>query len=223
MTDEKFTELINLYLDKEISEEELNLLKEEIGKNSDRKRILLERCRLHKAMRLALRPENEGRSGRVVPFPRWLLAPGLAAGFLVGFILLQPAIKDSVEAEGEHSLAEIDESGLTAQDLASLGKSDVRRFVLAQEQNEAGYHASLISQMRLMGLRPELTPRDKQLQEINLAANYKPKQEVNQAELFQRIQALKALPEHKIFSIDEKEIEQPVIWTEPIEPSLSVF
>ena len=218
MTDEKFTELINSYLDKEISEDELNLLKKEIGTDSDRKRIFLERCRLHKAMSLALKLEA---AFPVVTFPRWLLLSGMAACLLVTFILIQPVLDDTLDPVVETELVGLGESGLAAGD--PLAKSDLRRFVLSQEPREVKDHASLISQMRLMGLRPELTPMNKQLQEVNLAANYWPKQQVNQAELFRRIQAMKAIPEQKILTIDEPEPSEPVIWTENFEPSLSAF
>ncbi|MGC6424693.1 MAG: hypothetical protein ACON4O_06880 [Lentimonas sp.] len=54
MTEEKFSELVNLYLDKEISSEGIELLKAELGENPDRKNEFQERCRLHQAMRLAM-------------------------------------------------------------------------------------------------------------------------------------------------------------------------
>ncbi|WPJ94965.1 hypothetical protein SH580_16170 [Coraliomargarita algicola] len=57
MTEEKFTELVNLYLDKEISERGLADLKAELAVNAKRKAAFQERCRLHQAMRLALQPQ----------------------------------------------------------------------------------------------------------------------------------------------------------------------
>lgn len=62
MTEEKFTELINLYLDKEISQKELTDLKAELARDSNRKAEFSERCRLHQAMRMALNPESTKRS-----------------------------------------------------------------------------------------------------------------------------------------------------------------
>ena len=52
MTDEKFTELVNLYLDKEISDQGIAALKRELETNTERKAEFTERCRLHQAMRL---------------------------------------------------------------------------------------------------------------------------------------------------------------------------
>lgn len=54
MTEEKFSELVNLYLDKEISTEDLASLKAELSYNAERKVEFQERCRLNQAMRLAM-------------------------------------------------------------------------------------------------------------------------------------------------------------------------
>lgn len=50
----RFQELINLYLDKEISEDQLNLLKKEIEKSDKKKKLFSFYCRLHHASKLAL-------------------------------------------------------------------------------------------------------------------------------------------------------------------------
>jgi hypothetical protein len=67
MIEEKFSELVNLYLDKEISAGDLQLLKAELARDSERKVEFQERCRLHQAMRLALGASREatadGRRG----------------------------------------------------------------------------------------------------------------------------------------------------------------
>lgn len=264
MTDEKFTELVNSYLDKEISEEELNLLKTEIGINSDRKQIFVERCRLHKAMRMALKPKcsrsrgsrsrlrarrsassssssrrrssRSGASTRIteseefanapgtVIFPRWMLASGLAACLVVGFVLLPPVFRDTVDPLSQPELVGVKKSELVDEDpLASLGRSELRRFALVQEQREAGDHASLVSQMRLMGLRPELTPKDKQLQEVDMAAVYKPTKRVDQAELFQSMQSMKSMPEPKLLRIDDAEAGAALYLEDTFEPSTVRF
>ncbi|HAV12908.1 MAG TPA: hypothetical protein DCX06_05365 [Opitutae bacterium] len=64
MTEERFSELVNLYLDKEISAEDLDLLKAELAENSERKSEFQERCRLHQAMRLAMGAPTSKRSSR---------------------------------------------------------------------------------------------------------------------------------------------------------------
>lgn len=234
MTDEKFTELVNLYFDKEISAESLRQLKAEIAACPERKRAFAERCRLDKAMRLALAPRGQGSrrtstrrrfrsrsasaatrrphfeasarssSGRGTSLPRWVLGSGMAASLVIGAILLTPVFRDTVVPGAQPALVGVDQEEL--QDpLASLSNPDLRRYAAAQQQAGAQYHASLVAQMRLMGLRPELTPQDKELREVGLTAHYQPKHEVSQAELFQRIQAQKAIPEPSLLRLQEAE------------------
>lgn len=98
MTEEEFTESINLYLDKEISEEMLQALKSELAGNPDRQAEFAKICRLHQAMRLALRPQsatlpsaksslgwfNKGLA------PCLALCAGLVPLFLIGYLLVWP-------------------------------------------------------------------------------------------------------------------------------------
>ena len=62
MTEDKFTELVNLYLDKEISDCGLAQLKSELAANAERKDDFAESCRMHLAMRMALNPQSPKRS-----------------------------------------------------------------------------------------------------------------------------------------------------------------
>lgn len=237
MRDEQFTELVNLYLDKEISAEELKTLEVEIAASPDRKRAFADRCRLHKAMRLALKPDIEqtsrsrsrsrsrrssrrsrSRSRRVTRIseyeeaarapsgsglPRWLLASGMAAAAMLGLALLYPVFQNTTDPGAQPDLVGVTKKELLEKDpLNALGRSGLRRFAAAQEQREAHSHASLVSQMRLMGLRPEFTPVDKKLTEVDLAAVYQPKKQVSQAELFQRVQGLKSMPEQNFLRVE---------------------
>lgn len=217
MSDEKFTELVNLYLDKEISAADLERMKAEISANPERKRAFIERCRLHKAMRLVLEPDQyrswaSAHSGRGVFVPRWLLVSGAAASLALGFMLLSP-----LNNAGTHSGGNADNADNTTwvdatwqklspeEDVTPLRKSELRRYASVQEQKQANPRASLVSQMRLMGLRPEHTPQDKQLERVDLAAIYEPVEQVNQAELFQKIQALKAIPQAELIQFNESD------------------
>ncbi|MEC8614513.1 MAG: hypothetical protein VXY17_03815 [Verrucomicrobiota bacterium] len=62
MTEDKFTELVNLYLDKEISERGLAQLKSELAINAERKDDFVERCRMCQATRMALNSKSPKRS-----------------------------------------------------------------------------------------------------------------------------------------------------------------
>ena len=118
--------------------------------------------------------------------PRWVLASGAAASLVVGLVLLPPVFRDTTDARSQPALVGVSEKDLVEADpLENLGKSELRRYAEIQRRREAKRHASLIAQMRLMGLRPELTPEDKDLREVSLAAAHEPKQSVSQAELFQ--------------------------------------
>ena len=254
MTDEKFTELVNLYFDKEISEEDLEWLKSKIAACPDRKRAFAERCRLHQAMRMALKPvrsRSRSRSGRSSSrsrrspssrsrsksrsatgatrisrfdesfstssaglLPRWILGAGMAASLALGFILLTPVFRNTTAPSAQPALVGVNEKDLVAEDpLHSLGRSELRRYAAARQKDSAKYHASLVAQMRLMGLRPELTPQDKQLREVGIAAHYEPKHTVSQAELFQRLQAQKVIPEPKLLHIQEMDSSPGPSWS----------
>lgn len=262
MTDERFTELVNLYFDKEISADQLEELKSELAARPDRKRAFTERCRLDKAMRLALKPQRSrsGRSrsgsrsrrrsssgisrsrtrsrgaGRLTPleeslrrpavthFPRWILASGIAASLAIGLLLLPPVFRDTTDARSQPALVGVSEKDLVDGDpLENLGKSELRRYAEIQRRREAQRHASLVAQMRLMGLRPELTPEDKDLREVSLAAAHEPKQSVSQAELFRRIQGLKALPDPELLRVERAEDTPGYPWTDTYESSLTEF
>lgn len=53
MTDDVFEDLVNLYLDKEISPAQLKILREELDRNSDRQSTFESYCRMHQATHFA--------------------------------------------------------------------------------------------------------------------------------------------------------------------------
>lgn len=53
MTDEVFEDLVNLYLDKEISPAQLNILRDELGRNPSRQKTFESYCRMHQASHFA--------------------------------------------------------------------------------------------------------------------------------------------------------------------------
>ncbi|MGB0744788.1 MAG: hypothetical protein ACPGSB_09705 [Opitutales bacterium] len=146
-----------------------------------------------------------------VGLSRWVLASGMAAAVVIGFVLLPPLFKDVTDSGALPGLASVAEHELLEPDpLESLEKSDLRRFANFQEQSEFNSRSSLIAQMRLMGLRPEYTPADKELKDVEMAAAYKPTREVNQAELFKVIQGLKAMPEPKLLRVEQTDTSMRV-------------
>jgi len=251
MTDKKFTELVNLYVDREISVADLERLKLEISACPERKRVFVERCRLHKAMRLALNPQRRrhprrssvrspGRrtaprgSHRSRPYPvatrismvddslgrssagrlpRWVLAGGLLGSLALSLLLLTPVFRDTTAARAQPALVGVNPEDLVASDpLESLGRAELKRYAAAQQRSTAQYEASLIAQMRLMGLRPELTPADKQLLEVDIPAYHQPQRTVNRAALLQRLQAQQSIPAPKLLHIQEWESSDGARW-----------
>ena len=110
MTKDKFTEPVNLYLDKEITECGLAQLKSELAANAERKDDFAESCRMHLAMRMALNPRSPKRSyefwrndsnsfspssHKVTTFPRWIMGIGFAASLALGFALLMPVFRET--------------------------------------------------------------------------------------------------------------------------------
>lgn len=139
-------------------------------------------------------------------------------------LLLPPVFRDTTDPQAQPALVGVDEKDLIEQDpLANLGKSELRRYLEQQQGREAKRHASLIAQMRLMGLRPEHTPQDKELREVSLAAVHQPEQRVSQAERFQRIQAMKAIPEPELLRLEEADNLSEQTWPATYGPSFVNF
>lgn len=315
MSEEKFTELVNLYLDKEISERGLADLKAELLVNPQRKAAFQKRCRLHQAMRLALNPSAKNiestilsrrsnasvskskglsprRSGSVssgsgrsssrragarrsgarssersarastrgltysaqsqqpqqpqqpLPFetrhqastfsekgvmPRWVLGTGLAASFAIGFTLLAPAFRG-----GLHYAANLVQQGVASDKLSeteqldpldTLGRADLRRYASTQAQRSTNQRASIAAQLRLMGLRPEFTPEEKQLRSVSLAAAQRPQPTRNDAELLAGVQQMSPMPTPQILRVaaDSTSHESSSRWPSGFQTSLASF
>lgn len=271
MNEEKFSELVNLYLDKELSERGLAELKAELAVDAKRKAEFKERCRLHQAMRLALNPQTGKRrsasgrrrskqsrrpsratnvrsgssrssrtsrsaskaavSTRVDPneekhttFPRWIMGSGLAACFIVGLILLPPVFRDTTSVASQPELEGVEADELVEEDpLDNIGRAELRRFASIQEQRNANRRASLAAQLRLMGLRPELTPDEKQLRSISLAATQPAPNLRSNAQLLEDVQKITPMPAPQILRTESLEGEPANRWPGGFQSSLASF
>jgi hypothetical protein len=117
MKESKFVELLNLYIDQEISPSEAELLEEEIQRDPARRRVYLQYCRMHRASAVlfeSFRSENVPAGGtlaeaaraatdKIVAFPtlsprrtsRWVYAAGLvAAAACVAFVFVRRSAVD---------------------------------------------------------------------------------------------------------------------------------
>lgn len=239
MTDTEFSELVDLYLDGEISSEQLHTLKAELARDPQRQKHFAERWRLHQAMRAVLAPGSESnfetsdapvirgkrrrsrrqsarhtsksgrRSGRRevgtttprVVLPGWIAMGGLAASLCLSFVLLRPVFLDTVDASALPELVGVRQSdlGLGAGEVMELRRSDLERY-RKQQELQSLQHASLVAQMRLLGLRPEHTPADKQLQSIHPSATVPKGERISQTEFLARLQTLRPMPEVEIIN-----------------------
>ena len=104
MKESKFIELLNLYIDQQISPEDAALLEAEILQNPRRRQIYSQYCRIHRACTIALEQQKvldetapaQGR-GRVFEAPRrsrWgYYAAGLAAAACVSLVAVLEVVR----------------------------------------------------------------------------------------------------------------------------------
>ncbi|MGB0258134.1 MAG: anti-sigma factor family protein [Coraliomargarita sp.] len=165
MTDQKFRELVNLYLDKEIDSDEMELLQAAISSDAARQREFDTSCRLHHAMRSALETEVAGNE-KACSVSRnrvyWILGLGMAASFVLGGVLLRPVLTDSnglTEAEAQDARH--------SAELLQQRQEHFKRYLAVQRQQEQ-QACGLAAKLRLLGLDPALVPADSQLEPVDL-------------------------------------------------------
>lgn len=239
MTEDKFTELVNLYLDKEISERGLAQLKCELATNVERKDDFAESCRMHLAMRMALNPQSPKRSyefwrngsnslspssRKVTTFPRWIMGTGFAASLALSFALLIPVFRETPAMSSQTTLKGVEVEDLLEVDmLERIGRPQIRRFVNMQAQRKANQQASLAAQLRPLGLSPELTPEEKELQSISAAPAQRPEVIRDHVELLAEIQKISVMPPPQILRIESMQSEPTVPWSGGFKSSLASF
>ena len=239
MTKDKFTELVNLYLDKEITDSGLAQLKSELAANAERKDDFAESCRMHLAMRMALNPQspkcsyeswrNESNSlspssHKVTTFPLWIMATGFAASLVLSFALLMPVFRDTPAVSSQTTLKGVEVEGLFEDDLLEgIGHQEIRRFANVQAQRKANQQASLATQLRLLGLSPELIPKKKQLRFISAAAALRPEVVRDHVELLAEVQKMSAMPPPQILRVESMQSEASAPWPEGFQSSLASF
>lgn len=171
MSDYRFRELINLFLDEEMSVEERQELDGLLRIDPARRLEFESRCRLHRAMRLALlSPSQRASTERAVidistqhsrRMKLGLLGAGMAASFVFGVLLTflfavqqsQKAVETSfVEAESESF------------------EWKARRLALSEVSRSAEDTGSVAAHLRLLGLRPGMQEATPQLREVDLVA-----------------------------------------------------
>ena len=223
MKESKFTELVNLYFDQEISSVEIELLREELAVCPARKAEFESRYRLHQAMRIAVAPEAlevaefrllaAKKTSQASRLTAWLLGFGIATCVSAAFVLLRPVIREA------SSVASVGE-------LTEMLQSDMKRF--AATQGAAGSRrGSLASQLRLMGLTPGLAPLEPQLSSVDVEALLQ--RETRRQREIDRInqyQAYSAIPEQRLFQPlpqAARELQPQQRWPAGFQSSLASF
>ena len=223
MKESKFTELVNLYFDQEISSVEIELLREELAVCPARKAEFESRYRLHQAMRIAVAPEAlkvaefrvlaAKKTSQASHLTAWILGFGIAACVSAAFVLLRPVIREvsSVASVGE---------------LTEMLQSDMKRFAATQGAG-AARRGSFASQLRLMGLTPELAPLEPQLSSVDLEALLQREtRRQREIDCINQYQAYSAMPEQRLFEPLQqptRELQPQQRWPAGFQSSLASF
>ena len=223
MKESKFTELVNLYFDQEISSVEIELLREELAVCPARKAEFESRYRLHQAMRIAVAPEAlkvaefrvlaAKKTSQASHLTAWILGFGIAACVSAAFVLLRPVIREvsSVASVGE---------------LTEMLQPDMKRFAATQGTG-AARRGSFASQLRLMGLTPELAPLEPQLSSVDLEALLQREtRRQREIDCINQYQAYSAMPEQRLFEPLQqptRELQPQQRWPAGFQSSLASF
>ncbi|WP_269525355.1 hypothetical protein [Coraliomargarita parva] len=203
MNDERFKELVNLYLDKEISAAELAELRAELESSCARKNEFEHSCRLHKAMLVALgafdAAETHSAEGKVVSIRTWVAGAGMAACFIVGIGFMLAQVENALNAETPLETTSLTPS--LAED--AIEPSDIRRYHV-RNKSAVVPTSCLAAQLRLAGLRPEFTPEDRNLTSIDPEWMEVRRSERDRAvELFERMRAATPMPRPRLVNFPE--------------------
>jgi len=170
MKDTRFTELVNLYIDRQISPDEAAELELEIQSNPQRRQVYLQYCRMHRATKLvyeSFRAQTE-QNGQPARQPatiahiqgrirqrrlRWAYAAsGLAAAACVAFVVMRSNFTDATNAPANLAAAK---TTLAAPAVAAVSQPapvavapQPARAELSQQPSLARDYASILASLR---------------------------------------------------------------------------
>ena len=170
MTDEVFEDLVNLYLDKEINPAQLNILKEELGRNPLRQKTFESYCRMHQATHFAVLSASPviPRSTKNVPgspifqnsiwgFNRHVVAAAAIAALLTAFAAVYfngPLGSARIIAKSEPNLEKIE----TFVEAESVRGAQPLEFFRAMKAENGAQNWSYVQELR--HARHSTSPRD---------------------------------------------------------------
>lgn len=196
MNDARFTELVNLYFDQEITSGELELLREALADSPTRKCEFEARYRLHQAMQMAVAPQAREfdqfrelvakKTTRASRLTVWVLGSGVAACVTFGVVLLRPVLQEPSSVASTEELTDVD-------------RSDMARFAATQARTELR-RGSLASELRLMGLTPEMAPAERELSGVDVEAlRQREARRLDEIDRINQYKAYSAMPEPQLF------------------------
>ncbi len=125
MKESKFIELLNLYVDHQISASDAALLEAEIQRNPERRKIYREYCQMQKACAILaenFRPQTQPSGGQVVEFPsrrsRWNAATyvmgAMAAAACVALVVVnRNGLAESGSTQSPAAMAAVEEAPIS--------------------------------------------------------------------------------------------------------------
>ncbi|MGJ8654698.1 MAG: hypothetical protein ACSHX8_15670 [Opitutaceae bacterium] len=229
MINREFSELVNLYLDKEISNADLALLKTELSSNPDRKVELKELCRMHHAMRIALSGgdveayENEMAelllsNARTMKYTRWICGTSLAAAIAIVGVLVFPMLSTTLQiaeqSTDELAGLEVPMFVIDQSDLSHSGNAHVvrRRVVIP-----------LAAEMRLLGLHPEVVTEESPLSEVSYASTQPKDVTRRRVVVLNQLREYRPIPEPVILESGSAKPSGSLSWPAGFQTSLASY
>jgi hypothetical protein len=169
---------------------------------------------------------NKPREGTRPPvgFPRWVLGLGLMASAVMAFLFLSSVFRDHTQVAALPQFEGADTEDLSPGDpLDAIGRTDLRRFATIQEQRAFNQRASLAAQLRLMGLRPEMTPQEKELRSVSLDALQPKVLRHSRSAMLQQLQSFSPMPAPQILRKVPGVVEPLPKWPAGFQSSLASF
>ncbi|MFT4901654.1 MAG: hypothetical protein ACI81V_000928 [Lentimonas sp.] len=201
MTEARFSELVNLYLDDEISREELSEFSLELANRADRKLEFQKRCRLHQALRLVFDPDVSSRAA-VTQSSRWgylLGGMGLAACFTMSAFLVQPFWSSAVDTVAL-PLNDLGDLRAEVEDLAAVPAANLERLVRSKSPLSGAGHASLTAHLRLLGLQPGIVTSERSMYAVQHASLQPRDTQARELERFKQWPQHRSMPEAQVYT-----------------------
>lgn len=167
MTESRFSDLVNLYLDEELSSQERMELEQVLLKSPERRKEFDARLRLHAAMRQAFLSPQERALERMAKEPiqrrklfKWALFPiGMAASVLVGFLLAANMIVKSSDSVSDAFLSDF-----------GVSESSQDHLIGDYFPPQSESSSSVAAHLRLLGLRPGMVEETSSLSAVDMVA-----------------------------------------------------